>query len=290
MRFHRWAVGLVGAAVLGPAAVPSAGAADPAGWSRADVSDMVLGRAVHTAIDADAQLRGVNLIVSVVNRVAVIGGPVPTDEVGKRAEAVVRGVPGIEDVKNRCFVQQRPDPLLRAVAERVNPGARRPGPTELPGIVPSPRTFVFTPPTAEALPPADNNVLAAVPVSPAPTTETAVVVRKPAPFTNGLDLLLGPPVAPASATTTVHPTPPPPIATPPPTWLTGASPANRPPDIIAAAAGVRQSNPRFAGLTVEVRSGIVVVVGKAAHPADAWDFADQLRKLPGVTRVAVDVR
>ena len=100
-------------------------------------ADVVLARSALAAIDGDPFLREVNLVVSVVDRVAVIGGPVPSSEVGQRAEWLVRRVPGIEDVSNRCFVQAGPDPLLRVVAERTNPRRSLP---ELPGVVPNPRT------------------------------------------------------------------------------------------------------------------------------------------------------
>jgi hypothetical protein len=51
---------------------------------------------------------------------------------------------------------------------------------------------------------------------------------------------------------------------------------------------VRRSDARFAGLRAEVRDGAVLfVTGTARQPADAWDFADLLRGVPGVARVAV---
>src|SRR4051812_14780184 len=100
MRPHLFAAAAVGLiAALAPAADPTR------------MSDVILARSALTAIDADPQLREVNLIVSVVDRVAVVGGPVASAEVGKRAETVVRGVSGIADVQNRCFVQEKPDPL-----------------------------------------------------------------------------------------------------------------------------------------------------------------------------------
>jgi hypothetical protein len=116
---------LAGLAGLG--AAPSATAEAPG------TSDVLLARAALAALDADAQLRDVNLVVSVVDRVAVIGGPVPTADAGKRAAWVVQRVPGIAEVKNRCFVQTGSDPLIRAVAERM--GTTRPLFPELPPIL-----------------------------------------------------------------------------------------------------------------------------------------------------------
>src|SRR5205823_8814002 len=88
-------------------------------------------------------LRGVNLVVSVVDRVAVIGGPVPSPAAAKRAEQVVRKLEGISDVRNNCFVATSPDPLLKAVADRVGSSLPpRPVMAELPGVL----TNQLTPP------------------------------------------------------------------------------------------------------------------------------------------------
>jgi hypothetical protein len=62
------------------------------------VGDVALARSALAVVDSDPQLRDVNLVVSVVDRVAVIGGPVPSEEAGRRAEVLVRGVPGIAAV------------------------------------------------------------------------------------------------------------------------------------------------------------------------------------------------
>ena len=88
------------------------------------ISDVALARSVLAAIDADPVLKDVNLIVSIVDRAAVIGGPVVSEDVKKRVEQVVRGVAGVESVKNVCFVQTEPDPLLRAIAQRLKPDAK----------------------------------------------------------------------------------------------------------------------------------------------------------------------
>ena len=85
---------------------------------------MALSRAVLAALDADPTLKDVNLIVSVVDRGAVIGGPVATEEIRKHAEKVVRGVAGVESVKNVCFVTAAPEPLLRAAVEGLKPAPK----------------------------------------------------------------------------------------------------------------------------------------------------------------------
>jgi hypothetical protein len=243
-------------------------------------ADVVLARSALAAIDADRSLQDVNLVVSVVDRVAVIGGPVPTADHAKRAETVVRGVRGIEDVKYRCFVQPGADPLVRAVADRVGPAPWRAVP-ELPGVVPNPRTGL-----ASAAPAPSENVAAAV----GPTGESAVVVRRPA-NPAGTGVLL-PPVA-AGGFGTVPPIVPPVVAPPTAVLTTGppgpapATVPGRPADVLTAAEAVRAADPRFAGLTVELHDGTLVIGGSAVRASDAWAFAQALRRVPGVARVAV---
>lgn len=169
MRSHLFAapvaLGLI--AALAPAADPT------------PMSDVILARSALTAIDADPALRGVNLIVSVVDRSAVIGGPVASAEIGKRAETVVRGVTGIAEVKNHCFVQEKPDPLLKAVADRLA-ASPRPLLAELPGVVLPPRPAAISEATQRP-----NDAGFAVLTPPAPTlpvagpVETVVVASRP---------------------------------------------------------------------------------------------------------------
>ncbi|MBM3983419.1 MAG: BON domain-containing protein, partial [Planctomycetes bacterium] len=136
------------------------------------VADVTLARAALAALDADPVLKDVNLIVSVVDRGAVVGGPVATDEIKKRAEAVIRGVPGIASVKNVCFVQADPDPLLRAVAERMK-GGTKPGSAPLPGVALAPTAPEGHLPALPPEPPSDllagapnNSVVAQAPALP----------------------------------------------------------------------------------------------------------------------------
>ena len=269
-----------------PATPPAAQAepAKPATVAKAQpaVSDVTLARAALAALDADPVLKDVNLIVSVVDRGAVVGGPVVSDEIKKRAEAVIRGVPGIESVKNVCFVQADPDPLLRAVAERMKPGARPATAAPLPGVALAPTAPEgFLPPVPPE--PASDLVVAAKP-------NNTVVAQAPVlpPVS-----VLGGPVAPAgpgsvakvSPLPTVAPTAPATPALPTaPAALTGAKP-----DVQGVATALRRTDARYARLTVEVKpDGGLYVSGWSAKPADAWDFATELRKLPGVARVAVD--
>ena len=104
--------------------------------------------------------------------------------------------------------------------------------------------------------------------------------------------MLLPPVGSAGSGTVAPVVPP--VVTPPTAVLT-TGPSTPPPatlpgrtaDPRTAAAAVRNADSRFAGLTAELHDGTLVVAGSAARASDAWDFAQALRRLPGVTRVAV---
>ena len=241
-----------------PAAEPSAAPA---------VSDVVLARSALTALDDDVQLRDVNLLVSVVDRVAVVGGPVPTLDQGKRAEAIVRRVPGIVEVKNRCFVQDAPEPLLRAMSERLPASPRRVLASELPGVVASPKTGAVE----EFAPSPGENHLAAV-----EPTEKSVVARRPV---NPGDSVLLPPVGLPGEKPSFAPAVAP--------VLPSAVLTSRPGDALAAAEAARKAEPRFAGLNVAFSNGTLVIAGTAARASDAWDLAQELRRIPGVPRVAI---
>jgi len=229
------------------------------------LSDVVLARSALAALDGEAELRGVNLVVSVVDGVAVIGGPVPSAAVSKRAERVVRAVEGMKEVRNTCFISTGPDPLLKAVADKTG-SALPPRPIlgELPGVTNS------LPAPVSPFPP--NTIVAAG------ESNSTVVARKPALAAGELNVL-GAPVGPAT-------TPASPALTLPSTaqgTLTSATAGG----VLAAAIEARKSEPRFANLTVELHGGLLVVAGAAPRAADAWDYAQKLRGLPGVSRVAV---
>ena len=259
-------------ALAGTFAFSTAPAADPAALRSPAISDVVLARSALAALDADPVLREVNLLVSVVDRVAVVGGPVASADRGKRAESIVRRVPGIVEVKNRCFVQESPDPLLRAMSERYPATARRVQASDLPGVVASPKTGVVD----EFAPTLGENNLAMV--EPA---EKSVVARRPM---NPGDSVLLPPVGlqPTPAGSTVPPTPAGTTVLPAPAVLTGASS-----NALAAAEVARKADRRFAGLSLSFTNGTLVIAGSAARTADAWDLAQELRRIPGVPRVAL---
>jgi hypothetical protein len=209
----------------------------------------------------------------------VIGGPVGTTRQARRAEEVVRGVPGIEGVKNTCFVTPVPDPLLKAVADRLGSSLpARPVMADLPGVL----TGVMPPSSPFPIPgAADANRVVA---KPPPGT---VVSLRPSLPAAGIGFLGGP-VAAAGAGIAA-PTPPAVPGTAPGV-LTGTTLPTTPVrggDVLTAVGEVRKTDARFAHLTVEMRDGVLVIGGSAPQAADAWDFAAKLRTIPGVTKVAV---
>jgi hypothetical protein len=254
------AAGLAGFAsiAVGADSAPPASAA-------AGLSDIVLARSALAALDAEAELRGVNLVVSVVDGVAVIGGPVPNAAISRRAERIVRAVEGMKDVRNTCFVSTGPDPLLKAVAVKAGPMLPpRPVMGELPGVL-------GNQPPAPVSPFPSNTVVAAA------ETDSTVVVRKPALPAGGPSSILGAPVGPAEA----------PHSPSTPSTAPGTLTSIPAGGILAAAGEMRKSEGRYANLTVELQGGVLVVGGSAPRAADAWDFAQKLRQMPGVSRVAV---
>lgn len=228
------------------------------------LSDVALARDALLALDAYPVLKNVNLIVSVVDRGAVIGGPVTSNEIRKRAEAVVRGVPGIASVKNACFVDADADPLMRAAAARLKGAPAPAGVPVLPLVLPPAAAPAALPP----FPPAAPTDLVAL------KSGNEVVAQRPP---------LGPPVGLLGAPTAIAP-PGAPVggATAPGTLAAHT-------DLLAAVAAVRKADARFAGTTVEPKpNGALFVSGRVAEPAHALALAEKLRELPGVKLVVVD--
>jgi hypothetical protein len=258
---------LLGVAALSVAAGPSATDADAHLAVRA-----------KSALAADPQLAGLTLLVSVVDRIAVVGGPVPDARYPARIEAVLRKLPGLADVKVSCWVQSEAgaDPLTKMVGDRLK------SESPLPSVVVAPRA---EPPPAASVPP--------LTVAARPTNRAVTVQRMAARTGFLLD-----PVADGGRPITPLPMPAPAGAVAAPGYPTIPPPAvpTGPTDAAALAAQVsalKARDRRFAGLTVALNAGSATVAGRAAHSADAWDFADSVRKLPGVERVilgAVNVR
>jgi len=269
-------------------------------------SDDVLQLRVQSALDNDAELKPyrLTLLVNVVDRLAVIGGPVPNASLAPRLEQVAKGVPGITGVRVKVWVPASlvpDDPLSQKVAELMKP----------PPVVPPPPVVV--PPPPPTLPPTP--VLAVPPAvarpKPAPVVtapdacpaETAVSNKGP------VGLLLDPvaptgtgfrptPLAPGAAPLPYATIPPPNVPPLPPQvelelkpLAPEYTPVDPPPLPLAREApdlDALRGDTRFAGLKVEIRDGLAVVSGRAAGGSErSWALAQAVRKLSGVERVIV---
>ncbi len=202
-------------------------AADP---FAAPDSDAVLTVKVRGAIAADKELAGLNLLVSVADRVAVVGGGVPDQALADRVEKAGRSVKGLKEVKVECWVASVEDPLTKLVGDRLKE----------PSVPAKPR-----PPLALSLAPPDHRPTGTVTAQRPPVAPTGFLLDP-----RLVSELPYPTIAPPAVPTT-------PV------------------------------DPRFAALTVERRGGTAIIGGRAKSHADAWDFANLVRKRPGVERVIV---
>lgn len=208
-------------------------AADP---FAAPDSDAVLTVKVRGALADDKELAGLNLLVSVADRVAVVGGAVPDRSLADRAEKAARTVKGLKEVKVECWVAAVEDPLPRLVGDRLkDPAPAAPPKPKLPPVL------TLAPPDADL----DRR-----------SGGTVTAQRMPAPPGGFL-------LDPLAVTELPYPT------------------------ISPPAVPTAPVDPRFAALTVEVKNGTATIGGRARTHADAWDFADVVRKRPGVERVVV---
>jgi hypothetical protein len=258
-------------------AAPALSAAPPAPPAAAADPDAALEVKAKAALAAEPGLAGLALMVSVVDRIAVVGGPVPDAGVAARVEAAVRKVPGLTDVRVSCWVPVADDGQLRKlVGEKLR---AEPAEPVVPPLAIVPR------PSPEPVPPTLPLTLAPRPTEEPQPTGTVTVQRIAAP--QGLAGLLLDPVAAGG----VLPMPAPATAYPAiPAAAVPVVPAVGPGSVPAVLAALRK-DPRFAGLTVELKAGVAVIGGRAAHADDAWEFAAAVRKLPGVERVVLgDVR
>jgi hypothetical protein len=237
--------------------------AEPSSPPSPRFSDVVLARSALAALDQVPELRGINLVVSVVDGIAVIGGPVPSQAHAQRAEQAIRAVPGIRDVRNTCFVSQGPDPLLRAVTDK-SWTEQQPRSWEVPGVW-------------ERQPPVSPFPLHSV--ARGPDTNKTVIARRPAEVLPGGREVLGAPVPPQSPSTL-------PARDVPPV-APGTLTATGRDDPLTIARQFQRSDPRFAQLHLEFQEHTLWISGIVRQAEDAWELATRLRQIPGVQRVVV---
>jgi hypothetical protein len=94
------------------------------------IDDILLTIKARQLLYQDAELRSYNIGVQVIDRVAILFGPVPKIELGRRAEARLRGLFELRTVRNELEV---PAPLPQLPVERPNSPALVPGQEPRPG-------------------------------------------------------------------------------------------------------------------------------------------------------------
>jgi hypothetical protein len=252
-------------------------------------SDGLLRKKVSDALAADPTLARVDLVVSIVDRVAVIFGQVPDQAHIERVNAVVGKVPGLTAVKVHCWAMApaATDPFAERLAGQLKgdakplPPANTNGTPIPPLTLPAPRLGSAAPPGLAAKPSfADDQ---------ASRVAAKVAMDRPGGFGPMSEFLLDPvPVArrPARGGAIAKADPAQAYPTIPPSSL----PVKPVSDVRPATdrvAEVRAADPRFAGLAVQVQDGTAVVARKPGRGKDAWAFAEALRTVPGLTRVIV---
>jgi hypothetical protein len=267
------------------AAVVGAGSAwaEPPGFGSSDAVQLK----AKAALEQDPALKSLSLLVSVRDGVVLVTGGVPDAETAARIETVLTKVPGVSVVRVSTWPATAPDPLAKAVVDRM---AGTPPPVPMESKIE---------PMLAVNPVLPGKVATGVPALPAGTgaaprpADTVTVQRIDPPPADGL---LRQPVVANTGSTKLPPN----FDVPPPPSGPAGYPtirATRVPVAPVAAGGgadvalsllaIRKSEPRFADLVAEVRGGSAVVTGTAPSRADAEAFAAEVEKIRGIDRVTV---
>lgn len=238
---------------------------------RVGTTDDDLAIRIQKALTQDSRLEAhrVNLLVNVIDGVAVIGGPVPDDNLLPVIEQVAQSVSGVRSVKVSVWTQPNAttDPLIGRVGDSIASRPRKAEPSA------RPTTPVLSLPTETVR-------------SEAPTSSPIL-----------LDPVVNTTVARNDRNSIVPGATPPPYPNIPPTNLPtkpipensewSVFPASRSTDEIDPSITRLQQSAKYAHLTVNVRNGVATVGGNANNRADVWDFAASVRELPSVQRVVI---
>lgn len=231
-------------------AAPRLGPAVSRDTSLGDFERMVF---VRQALQQDEQLGALNLGVTVRGRVATLWGGIPSEELARRAESVLRGAAGITIVHNELRVEPRREAKKNLFALPASPASESPQAgsllapgslTSLPGDRAAESQSGFTPqPTAEKPP-------EAVRVMP-----PLVITLRPPPFPD-----------------------------PPPFEERKVVPVAAA-ELTAALQRVQAGDTRFRQIRLEVQDGVVRLSGTVSQPGDMMAFAQLIAQVPGVKHV-----
>ncbi len=230
--------------------------------------DMTLAVHVRRALLEDPVLGPLNLGVKVQDGAVVLVGPVSAPEIAQKALRLVANVRGVRGVRSELYLsrdnphERIPIPLEGEAPTRTQSASPDPASGTLTGRVPAielppsgrpPAPQPSSPPAAPAAPPQP-------PASPSEKSEWGT----PPAAGGGVSLLAPIAVAPRPAV---------------PAAATG--------DLASAVERVRQSQPRFRRIWVEVRGTTVRLSGPDVPAEDVMALAQVLSVLPGVQRVHV---
>ena len=228
-------------------------------------SDPVLAMNAKAALADDPLLAKLNLMVSVVDRVAVVGGPVPSQAHIKRIESILRDLDGLSARRVACWVAAtKYDPLADRLAQEL-----RPKEPSLENRTP-PRPLTLSLPNPHE-------------IRPDRRPSGNVTVNRVEPERSVSDFLLNPtltdlpeissrakPVSPRTIPATNVPTQP-----------------REPSTLAQRITAIQQGDNRFARFQVTLKPDYLLITGSAEQASDSWVFAKALRQLPGIERIVV---
>jgi hyperosmotically inducible periplasmic protein len=276
-RRSRWVL-WAGVLVLGSCAFPTVlpvlrggDLPDPGSSLSTSARDMTLAVHVRRALLEDPVLGPLNLGVKVQDGAVVLVGPVPAPEIAQKALRLVADVRGVRGVRSELYLsrdnqhERIPIPLEGEAPTRTQSASPDPASGTLTGRVPA----IELPPSGRPAAPQPSSPPQAPPApppqppAPAPPSEKSEWGTTPAAG-GGVSLLAPIGVVPQAAA---------------PAAATG--------DLASAVDRVRQSQPRFRRIWVEVRGTTILLSGPDVPAEDVMALAQALSVLPGVQRVHV---
>lgn len=230
-------------------------------------TDIELALKIRSALARDPMLKHATPVVSVVDRIAVVGGPVPSEEAGRRLKELVQETTGLAGSRISVWAEPTDDPLKTLVSERIKAGVQ---------------------PVAQAQPSDLRPELGPLPyVTLDPRVSGRIVAQRAEPTAG---MLLLDPVSPRASANPRQPLPASPTGKAQyPTIPAPSVPVNpEQNDLELAVEAARSKDPRFSRLKVAVQNDQLTISGQAQDGV-AWDLVAELRKVPGVRRVNLGV-
>ncbi|HEV3262684.1 MAG TPA: BON domain-containing protein [Gemmataceae bacterium] len=247
---------------LGPAAEAALWGIEPDPSAKLTANDCRLTVAALGALARDKELAPVNLGLSVHENVAMLWGPVPSGGLKRRAEELIRRVPGIGQVVNQLYVEAPPeeetDPFWKTSPTNGLYAPDSP-PTRNQPWRPPERALAVAPGGRLGAGPAWGPPVQAVRAQAIPVVPPIRIVSRPASALAPAAVLLAPRPIPV-----------------------------RPADLTPAFDRLLLGDARFRRVRPEVRGGFVFLHGTVWTWADLHALAKEIAQLPGVQRVILE--